>query len=435
MALRLLKVPTLATAVFASSGFYLFNRRLDFNDLSLIRFGRAAATTAVISYDYLTAFKYVEYGTEEYWALKSKVHQRSAERLRDLCCSNRGTFIKVGQHLGALDYLLPEEYTSTLKVLHSQAPQSSMEEIEQVIREELGKELPELFAFFDETPQGAASLAQVHKAVLHDGRTVAVKVQHPKVQRQSSKDILVMEVLLRGVRWLFPDFAFMWLVEEAKKNMPLELDFLNEGHNSEMISKKLSHLTFLKVPAIHWDLSTKRVLTMEFAEGGQVNDREYMKEHDINVNEISEKLGKMYSEMIFIHGFVHCDPHPGNVLVRKGQNSNQTEIVLLDHGLYQTLSKSTSQKTHNWEPRTKCTVPSANWTQPACTLKTAFINKTKHMIRGCSCRLRMTNVQLPSAAQLAFRGFPQSQIHLGRKKTNPYASECLAIQSYMRQHI
>ncbi|XP_061552719.1 aarF domain-containing protein kinase 1 isoform X2 [Phycodurus eques] len=286
MALRLLKVPSLATAVLASSGFYLYNRRLDFNDLSLIRFGRAAATTAVISYDYLTAFKHVEYGTEEYWALKSKVHRRSAERLRDLCCANRGTFIKVGQHLGALDYLLPEEYTSTLKVLHSRAPQSNMEEIVQVIREDLGKELSELFVLFEETPQGAASLAQVHKAVLHDGRTVAVKVQHPKVQRQSSKDILVMEVLLRGVHWLFPDFAFMWLVEEAKKNMPLELNFLNEGHNSEIVSKKLAHFTFLKVPMIHWDLSTKRVLTMEFAEGGQVNDREYMKTHGINVNEV-----------------------------------------------------------------------------------------------------------------------------------------------------
>eukprot|EP00064_Thunnus_orientalis_P015801 superscaffoldBa00003003_g15860 len=121
------------------------------------------------------------------------VHRRSAERLRDLCCANRGTFIKVGQHLGALDYLLPEEYTSTLKVLHSRAPQSSMEEIQQVIREDLGKELSELFVSFEEKPQGAASLAQVHKAVLHDGRTVAVKVQHPKVQRQSSKDIMVME--------------------------------------------------------------------------------------------------------------------------------------------------------------------------------------------------------------------------------------------------
>ncbi|XP_061700890.1 aarF domain-containing protein kinase 1 isoform X1 [Syngnathoides biaculeatus] len=337
MALRLLKVPSLATAVLASSGIYLYNRRLDFSDLSLIRFGRAAATTAVISYDYLTTFKHVDYGTEEYWALKSKVHQRSAERLRDLCCANRGTFIKVGQHLGALDYLLPEEYTSTLKVLHSQAPQSSMQEIEQVIREDLGKELSELFVFFEETPQGAASLAQVHKAVLHDGRTVAVKVQHPKVQRQSSKDILVMEVLLRGVHWLFPDLTFMWLVEEAKKNMPLELNFLNEGHNSEIVSKLLAHFTFLKVPIIHWDLSTKRVLTMEFVEGGQVNDREYMKAHGINVNEISENLGKMYSEMIFTHGFVHCDPHPGNVLVRKCPNSKKTEIILLDHGLYQIL--------------------------------------------------------------------------------------------------
>ncbi|XP_077587460.1 aarF domain-containing protein kinase 1 [Stigmatopora nigra] len=337
MGLRLLKIPTLASAVLASSGFYFYNRRLDFNDLSLIRFGRAAATTAVISYDYLTAFKHVEYGTEEYWDLKSKVHRRSAERLRDLCCANRGTFIKVGQHLGALDYLLPEEYTSTLKVLHSRAPQSSMEEIKQVIKEDLGKELSDLFVFFDETPQGAASLAQVHKAVLHDGRTVAVKVQHPKVQRQSSKDILVMEVLLKAVHWLFPDFAFMWLVEEAKKNMPLELDFLNEGRNAETVSKKLAHFTFLKVPLIHWDLSTKRVLTMEFAEGGQVNDRHYMKAHNINVNEISENLGKMYSEMIFLHGFVHCDPHPGNVLVRKCPKSQKSEIVLLDHGLYQVL--------------------------------------------------------------------------------------------------
>ncbi|CAJ1074184.1 aarF domain-containing protein kinase 1 [Xyrichtys novacula] len=337
MAGRLLKVSSLATAVFASTGFYFYNRQLDLSDLSVIRFGRAAVTTAVISYDYLTAFKHVDHGSEDYWALKSKVHRRSAERLRDLCCANRGTFIKVGQHLGALDYLLPEEYTSTLKVLHSRAPQSSMEEIRQVIREDLGKELSELFVSFEEKPQGAASLAQVHKAVLHDGRTVAVKVQHPKVQRQSSKDIVVMEVLLRAVHWLFPDFAFMWLVEEAKKNMPLELDFLNEGHNAEQVAKMLGHFPFLKVPVIHWHLSTNRILTMEFAEGGQVNDRDYMRKHGINVNEISENLGKMYSEMIFVHGFVHCDPHPGNVLVRKCPKRKKTEIVLLDHGLYQVL--------------------------------------------------------------------------------------------------
>ncbi|GLD73461.1 uncharacterized aarF domain-containing protein kinase 1 isoform X2, partial [Lates japonicus] len=327
------------------------------------------------------------------------VHQRSAERLLDLCCANRGTFIKVGQHLGALDYLLPEEYTSTLKVLHSRAPQSSMDEIRQVIREDLGKELSELFVSFEEKPQGTASLAQVHKAVLHDGRTVAVKVQHPKVQKQSSKDIVVMEVLLRAVHWLFPDFAFMWLVEEAKKNMPLELDFLNEGHNAEKVANMLAHYPFLKRTKHQCSVALNRglnyfgihlakevILTMEFAEGVvawvserpetkqcegwrtegsgrgmKVVQREWARDWRLGggegygdwqavageksgmegttetggLEQISEKLGKMYSEMIFVHGFVHCDPHPGNVLVRKCPRNKKTEIVLLDHGLYQ----------------------------------------------------------------------------------------------------
>ncbi|CAF91242.1 unnamed protein product, partial [Tetraodon nigroviridis] len=198
-------------------------------------------------------------------------------------------------------------------------------------------QLSELFVFFEEEPQGAASLAQVHKATLYDGRIVAVKVQHPKVQNQSSKDIMVMEVLLRAVHLLFPDFAFMWLVEEAKKNMPLELDFLNEGHNAEKVAKMLSHFTFLKVPSVHWDLSSKRILTMEFAEGGQVNDKDYLKKHGISVNEVSENLGKLYSEMIFVHGFVHCDPHPGNILIQRCPSSQKSQIVLLDHGLYQVL--------------------------------------------------------------------------------------------------
>lgn len=222
------------------------------------------------------------------WPLSLQVHLRSARRLCELCCANRGTFIKVGQHLGALDYLLPEEYTSTLKVLHSQAPQSSMHEVRQVIREDLGKEIHDLFVSFDDTPLGAASLAQVHKAVLRDGRTVAVKVQHPKVQSQSSKDILLMEVLVLAVKQLFPEFEFMWLVDEAKKNLPLELDFLNEGRNAEKVAQMLKDFDFLKVPRIYWELSTKRVLLMEFVDGGQVNDRDYMERNKIDVNEDAE---------------------------------------------------------------------------------------------------------------------------------------------------
>ncbi|XP_031791608.1 aarF domain-containing protein kinase 1 isoform X4 [Piliocolobus tephrosceles] len=286
MARKALKLASWTSMALAASGIYLYsNKYLDPNDFGAVRVGRAVATTAVISYDYLTSLKSVPYGSEEYLQLRSKVHLRSARRLCELCCANRGTFIKVGQHLGALDYLLPEEYTSTLKVLHSQAPQSSMQEIRQVIREDLGKEIHDLFQSFDDTPLGTASLAQVHKAVLHDGRTVAVKVQHPKVRAQSSKDILLMEVLILAVKQLFPEFEFMWLVDEAKKNLPLELDFLNEGRNAEKVSQMLKHFDFLKVPRIHWDLSTERVLLMEFVDGGQVNDRDYMERNKIDVNE------------------------------------------------------------------------------------------------------------------------------------------------------
>ncbi|XP_041514556.1 aarF domain-containing protein kinase 1 isoform X4 [Microtus oregoni] len=248
MARKALKLASWTSVALAASGVYLYsNNYLDPNDFGAVRVGRAVATTAVISYDYLTSLRSVPYGSEEYLQRRSQVHLRSARRLCELCCANRGTFIKVGQHLGALDYLLPEEYTSTLKVLHSQAPQSSMQEVRQVIREDLGKEIHDLFLSFDDTPLGAASLAQVHKAVLHDGRTVAVKVQHPKVQAQSSKDILLMEVLVLAVKQLFPDFEFMWLVDEAKKNLPLELDFLNEGRNAEKVAHMLKHFDFLKV--------------------------------------------------------------------------------------------------------------------------------------------------------------------------------------------
>ncbi|XP_038599962.1 aarF domain-containing protein kinase 1 isoform X3 [Tachyglossus aculeatus] len=204
---------------------------------------------------------------------------------------------------------------------------------------QLKSQISDLFLSFEDTPLGAASLAQVHKAVLHDGTTVAVKVQHPKVQSQSSKDILLMEVLLLVVKQLFPDFEFMWLVDEAKKNLPLELDFLKEGKNAEKVAQMLKRFDFLKVPRIYWELSTRRVLLMEFVEGGQVNDRAYMHRNRIDVNEISRNLGKMYSEMIFVNGFVHCDPHPGNVLVRKRPGSGKPEIILLDHGLYQVLSE------------------------------------------------------------------------------------------------
>lgn len=123
-----------------------------------------------------------------------QVHLRSAARLRDLCCQNGGAYIKVGQYVGSLDYLLPPEYVQTLKVLHNDAPKSPFFDIQHVLEEELNCRVGDVFASFEETPIGAASLAQVHKATLHDGRIVAVKVQHRDVQKHAAVDMKTLEV-------------------------------------------------------------------------------------------------------------------------------------------------------------------------------------------------------------------------------------------------
>lgn len=320
-----------------ASAYVLQKNDWEVSTIGVVRFGRAAYTALRIVGDYKVSLWGLDSNDENYEDIKSKIHLRSALRLRDMCCTNGGAFIKVGQHLGSLDYLLPLEYVETMKILHNQAPQSAVSDLFKVLEEDLGKKVEDMFVQIDPEPLGAASLAQVHKATLKDGTVVAVKIQHPKVKKHSYVDIKTMELLVHGVAWVFPGFQYMWLAEETKKNLPLELDFIHEGRNCERVQRLFKHFKFLKVPKIYWNLSSERVLTMEFCEGGKVNDRQYMEKHKISVDQVSRDLGKLFSEMIFLHGYVHCDPHPGNVLVHKCQQGS-TQIVLLDHGLYQTLT-------------------------------------------------------------------------------------------------
>lgn len=310
----------------------------DLGSIGIVRLGRAVVTVFIIGRHYKNEL----YGTnlnpntQEYVDLKSKVHKYGAQKLLELCCANKGVYIKVGQHIGALDYLLPQEYVNTMRVLHSSAPQSSFKDILTVIKEDFKKDPYEIFESIDPEPLGTASLAQVHKAVLKNGGIVAVKIQHRSVKTNSYVDIKTMSTLVKLTSLVFPDFKFDWLVDETKKNIPRELDFTQEGKNAEKIQNIFSHYHWLKIPKIHWEISSPRVLTMEFVKGGQVNDLKYIQNSNLNPYEVSSKLGRLYSHMIFIVGFVHSDPHPGNVLVRK--KNNEAEIILLDHGLYANLS-------------------------------------------------------------------------------------------------
>lgn len=310
----------------------------DVGAIGIVRLGRAAITVFDIGSRYnreLYSHK-LDSTSAEYLQLKSNAHKYGAQKLLELCCANKGVYIKVGQHVGALDYLLPQEYVRTMRVLHSSAPQSSFEDVLTVIKEDFKKDPYEIFRSIDPEPLGTASLAQVHKAVLLNGDVVAVKVQHRAVRSNSYVDIRTMSALVKITSLVFPDFKFDWLVDETKKNIPQELDFSREGRNAEKVSRLFADYRWLKVPKIHWDVTSPRVLTMEFLDGGQVNDLEYMRAHQLNPYEVSSKLGRLYSHMIFIVGFVHSDPHPGNILVRN--RDSQAEIVLLDHGLYADLS-------------------------------------------------------------------------------------------------
>uniref|UniRef100_A0A914HJJ0 ABC1 atypical kinase-like domain-containing protein n=1 Tax=Globodera rostochiensis TaxID=31243 RepID=A0A914HJJ0_GLORO len=231
-----------------------------------------------------------------------------------------------------------EPYTATLSILHSKAPESSLNDMKAVFYNNLHKNLDDVFDEFDPRPCGAASLAQVHKAKLKSsGEYVAVKIQHLHVKDRSFVDMATMEFFVNVASFVFPQLKLNWLVRETKLNLPQELDFLHEAANAEKVRQMFSQMHFVKIPKINYQYSSDKVLTMEFCEGGQINDLDYYTGHKIDKHKICRQLGALYSEMIFRQGYVHSDPHPGNVLVRRNPQTGQEEIVLLDHGLYCTL--------------------------------------------------------------------------------------------------
>ncbi|KAF8381913.1 hypothetical protein PRIPAC_71055 [Pristionchus pacificus] len=309
----------------------------DVRQVGIIRFGRAARTVSCIVADYKYSLYGVPYPSDEYVHVMKSCHLRCAARLLDLAAANGGVFVKVGQHVAALEYLIPKEYTKTLSVLMNKAPESTFEDVRGVVEEDLGMKLEEIFSEFAVIPVGAASLAQVHVARLREtGEKVAVKVQHRRVKKNARTDINTMQIMVNITDFMFPDFKLQWLVDEVKKNLPLELDFLHEASNAEKMRSLFGHLPFLKVPTMKLSHSSSRVLTMEFCEGEHINKIDYLKEKGIDTHDVCRKLGRLISEMIFQKGYLHSDPHPGNILVHKKDNG-QVEIVILDHGLYLTI--------------------------------------------------------------------------------------------------
>jgi aarF domain-containing kinase len=276
------------------------------------------------------------------------IHQRAAQRLLDLCQHNRGVYIKIGQHLANLDYLLPVEYITTLSVLFDDNPVTSYDDVCAVIREDLGQHPNELFASLDTTPLASASLAQVYTAVEKTtGRKLAVKVQHRYLRETAMADVQQLVWAVRWAEYCFADdFTFGWLAQEIAPNVPKELDFCLEGQNAERAARHLKqHAPQLDcvIPKICWDKTSSRVLTMEYEDGVKASDAEGLRaaglDDDHHRHDLSNLVASVFASQIFDAGFVHCDPHEGNLLFRKSKQTGQAQLVLLDHGLYRELDE------------------------------------------------------------------------------------------------
>ncbi|PSR93200.1 ABC1 protein precursor [Actinidia chinensis var. chinensis] len=319
-----------------------------------LRLARLSVTAATIAFDYEYSLRGLPEDSIERAKVKHDVHVRSALKLEELFLKNGGIYIKLGQHLSQLEYLIPEEYVQRMREsLLNRCPVSSYDQVCEVVEKELGGKPDEVFRKFDPVPIASASLAQVHVAHTHDGQEVAVKVQHTHMTDTAAADYATVELIVNTLHRFFPTFDYRWLVDEVRESLPKELDFLVEAKNSikcmDNFRKLSPHIAlYVYAPKVYWNLSTSKLLTMEFIDGAQVNDVKKIQRLGIQPNEVTKLVSQAFAEMMFKHGFVHCDPHAANLIIRplpSGKRSilgkRKPQLVLLDHGLYKELDLDT----------------------------------------------------------------------------------------------
>ena len=268
-------------------------------------------------------------------------HRATGERLYRLAVRMQGLLIKSCQFLSSRADVAPPELVAILSRLQDTVPPRPYEEIADQIERELGEPPETAFARFDREPIAAASLAQVHRAVTHEGRDVAVKVQYPGIARVVETDLRSISLLIEILARIERRWDFRMLIEEMADYTPRELDFVIEGESAERVARELAHRKDVRVPEIVWERSARRVLTMEYIDGVKISATEELLAAGIDANAVARIMMEAYCEQILVNGFFHADPHPGNLLVLPGP-----VVVFLDFGMSKRLPED-FRKTYN----------------------------------------------------------------------------------------
>ncbi len=261
-------------------------------------------------------------------AIYDAQHERAAKRLYHLAVDLKGMNIKTGQFIGTRADLAPPPYIHWLGKLQDQVPPHPLSVVRRTVREELGEPIEALFAEFDPSPIGAASLAQVHRAKLPDGRDVAVKVQYPEVEELVTLDLAntarVVNLLARNE----PKFDYRTVLAEMSNEVPHELNFVREAEMIRRVSANLANLDHVILPDVIDGYVSRRVLVTTFIDGPKILDREGLRRIDADPEEMAWRLAAAFGHQILSNGLFQADPHPGNILVR-----NDGKLALIDFGL------------------------------------------------------------------------------------------------------
>jgi ubiquinone biosynthesis protein len=270
--------------------------------------------------------------------------------LRNILVDLGPVYVKLGQLLSTRPDLLPPEYIESLTTLQAEVPPIAWAEVEVIIRQQLNRPLEEIFAKINPVPVAAGSIAQTHRATLRDGQEVALKVQRPGLENVIEQDISLIRLIAGLVAQT--DFGQYYdtvaLAEEFAQALRFELDFTQEAYYTDQLRQNLASSrwfdsTLIVVPAIHWDITTRKMLVMEWLEGEPLLLAEFKGfRHDGNVQaeqqEVSTLLLRAFFQQICLDGFFHADPHPGNLFYLQ-----DGRIALLDCGMVGRLDPRTQQ--------------------------------------------------------------------------------------------
>ena len=273
-------------------------------------------------------------GLEESLELDETAYEAAVPKAEELATDLEKlgpTFIKLGQLLSTRADLLPAPYLSALERLQDQIEPFSYEEVDRIVSGELGVRISKAFAEFDPQPLAAASLAQVHRAYMRDGRAVVVKIQRPNIREQIVKDLESLEEVARFMDThteLGKRYEFGNMLVNVRKSLLQELDFQTEANNLRMFGENLKEFDRIIVPEPIEGFTTSRVLTMEYIPGKKITDLSPLRLMEIDGPGLADQLFRAYLQQMLVDGVFHADPHPGNVFL-----TDDECIALLDLGM------------------------------------------------------------------------------------------------------